>query len=59
MSKKRFTLISRIKEELDELETITYRINRAWESANNKDDELYLDSVALNLHGFYSCLIFF
>jgi len=56
MNKKELTLISRIEEELDELGTIVTRIGKAWKSASQRKDDLYLDSVALNLHGFYSCL---
>ena len=50
------TLLSRIYEELSELERIVGRIHKAWDSFLTKGDELYFDSVALNLHGFYSCL---
>ena len=49
-------MVSRINEELKEVHRITQRINNAWENAKTKKDDLYLDSVALNLHGFYSCL---
>jgi uncharacterized protein YutE (UPF0331/DUF86 family) len=54
MNKKILTLISRISEELSELDRILQRIEKAWASAETKMDELYLDSVALNLHGYYS-----
>jgi hypothetical protein len=56
MTRKDLTLISRINEELTELERIFDRTNKAWSSSVTTGDELYLDSVALNLHGFYSCL---
>jgi len=30
------------------------RVTDGWERAHRSNDDLYLDSVALNLHGFYS-----
>jgi hypothetical protein len=56
MTRKDLTLLSRIYEELSELERIVERIHKAWDSSLTTGDELYFDSVALNLHGFYSCL---
>ncbi len=56
MTRKDLTILSRIYEELSELERIVERIYKAWDSSITKGDELYFDSVALNLHGFYSCL---
>jgi len=56
MNKKYLTLISRIKDELSEIEQIVNRCQKAWENANISNDDLYLDSVALNLHGFYAGL---
>jgi len=56
MNKKYLTLISRIKDELSEIQQIVNRSQKAWENANLSNDDLYLDSVALNLHGFYAGL---
>ncbi len=44
----------RIRSELQEIEILVKRIELAWEHSLNSEDEFYLDSVALNLHGFYS-----
>jgi hypothetical protein len=47
-------LVERIRQELDELQRVMGRINEGWERARRSNDDYYLDSVALNLHGFYS-----
>lgn len=47
-------LIERIHQELKELRIVLTRINDGWERARRSNDDYYLDSVALNLHGFYS-----
>jgi hypothetical protein len=47
-------LIERIQQELPELHIVVKRINDGWERARRSNDDYYLDSVALNLHGFYS-----
>ncbi|MFL7867815.1 MAG: hypothetical protein AB8I58_03250 [Anaerolineales bacterium] len=49
-------LASRIRQELKDLERVLDRINEGWQRARRSDDDYYLDSVALNLHGFYSGL---
>jgi hypothetical protein len=55
MSRKEFAgLVKRIKQELDEIRIVISRIHHGWEQTRRLDDDLYLDSVALNLHGFYS-----
>jgi len=54
MKNKRLTFMSKIEEELIEIETLVLRTLKAWESAERTSDDLYLDSVALNLHGIYS-----
>ena len=54
MNKKYITLIGRIENELEEIEEIVAKIKNGWEKYNIKNDELYLDSVALNLHDYYS-----
>jgi uncharacterized protein YutE (UPF0331/DUF86 family) len=49
-------LASRIRQELSELKHVLERMSEAWKRARNSNDDFYLDSVALNLHGFYSGL---
>ena len=50
------TLAQRIRLELDDLERTQRAILRHWESAHavTIDQDAYLNSVALNLHGWYS-----
>jgi len=47
-------LTERIRQELVELEQVVARLSEAWQRARRSGDDFYLDSVALNLHGFYS-----
>jgi hypothetical protein len=47
-------LIERIRQEMDELQRVFGRISEGWERARRSNDDYYLDSVALNLHGLYS-----
>lgn len=49
-------LIDRIRGEMQDLEEVVQRALRAWHKAQNlsPEKEFYLDSVALNLHGFYA-----
>jgi uncharacterized protein YutE (UPF0331/DUF86 family) len=56
MNRKYLTLVSRIEEELSEIDKIVDRITTGWEYVKKTGDNYYLDSVALNLHGFYSAL---
>ncbi len=50
-------LAQRIRQECDELEHVLAVIRRHWESSKTAvDQDAYLNSVALNLHGFYSGL---
>jgi len=49
-------LADRIRQELGELERVIARIGDGWQRARRSNDDFYLDSVALNLHGFYSGL---
>lgn len=51
-------LIERIRGELADLEIIIGRAQRSWVKAQKMsgDQDAYLDSVALNLHSFYSAL---
>ncbi len=52
------TLAQRIQMELEELERTYLAILRHWQSAlsTGSDQDAYLNSVALNLHGWYSGL---
>ncbi len=54
MSDHLIRLAQRIREECDHLERVMARAQKAWERAQHTGDDLYLDSAALNLHGFYS-----
>ncbi len=56
MSERLVHLAVRIRAELAELDHIADRVAEAWERALSVGDDYYLDSVALNLHGFYSGL---
>ncbi|MCK8824315.1 hypothetical protein [Fuchsiella alkaliacetigena] len=56
MNKRYLTLISRIEDELSDLEEVVERVEKAWQRVEKSNDDLYLDSVALNLHGFYAGL---
>ena len=51
-------LAQRIKQEIEELEVALSTIQSHWERAGHSevDKRAYLNSVALNLHGFYSGL---
>jgi len=49
-------LAHRIRQELAEVEHVLGRIGEGWQRARRSNDDYYLDSVALNLHGFYSGL---
>jgi len=54
MSREYLVLAARIEAELLELEPLIDRVKTAWLKAEKTGDNLYLDSVALNLHGFYA-----
>jgi hypothetical protein len=56
MSKPGAVLAARIRTDLSELTLLVARAKQGWERAEKKDDDYYLDGVALNLHGFYSGL---
>lgn len=49
-------LALRIRNECDELARLVERAREAMSRAGESSDDLYLDSVALNLHGFYAGL---
>ncbi len=46
----------RISSELVELERVVTRAQEGWRRGQQAADDIYLDSVALNLHGFYAGL---
>ena len=53
MNRKQLSELShRIRQELAELERVIRRIGEGWQRARRSNDDYYLDSVALNLHGF-------
>ena len=56
MNRKNLTLLSRIEKEIKDLEKLIDKISSAWERVKETDDPFFIDSVALNLHGFYSAL---
>ena len=56
MSEEFVILAARIRSELPELERLVRRVNDGWQRAAQTGDDLYLDGVALNLHGFYNAL---
>ncbi len=49
-------LAQRIRDEVQDIERVIHRALRAWSHAHKlpEEQDVYLDSVALNLHGFYS-----
>lgn len=47
-------LVRRIRQELGELQRVLSRIQEGWELFRRSNEDLYLDGVALNLHGLYS-----
>ena len=51
-------LAQRIRDELEELERAVRRVERVWQAAQRvqADQDVYVDSAALNLHGFYAGL---
>ena len=56
MSQRLSKIARRISQELNELDRVVRRAQQAWRRSQQSDDDLYLDAVALNLHGFYSGL---
>jgi hypothetical protein len=49
-------LADRIVEELHEIEQVVDRSQQSWQQFQQSDDNLYIDSAASNLHGFYNGL---
>jgi hypothetical protein len=56
VTRKGALLAARIDSELSELRQVVDRTLQAWDKAAQQNDDFYLDSVALNLHAFYSGL---
>ncbi len=58
MSERYRVVAARIRQELSELERVVNRAERATTAARQRpeDQDLYLDSAALNLHDFYAGL---
>jgi len=56
MNKRYLTLAGRMREELSEIVQVVNRAQAGWERAKQTGDDFYLDSVALNLHSFYTAL---
>ncbi len=56
MSDRLLRLSDRIRNECQDLDRVVERAQEGWRRAERSTDELYLDSVALNLHGFYAGL---
>lgn len=56
MNSKLFKLAQEIMAEVEQLERSVIRASQGWQRYLDSDDQLYLDSVALGLHNFYSGL---
>jgi hypothetical protein len=56
VSKRLLKLGKRIRNEITELDRLIERAQEGWHRAQKSGDDFYLDSVALNLHGFYAGL---
>ena len=56
MTERLTRLAERIRSELVDLDRLVERAREGLRRAKRADDDLYLDSVALNLHGFYAGL---
>ena len=56
MSEHLLRLAQRIRDECSELARLVTRAQEGWHRAQQSSDDLYVDSVALNLHGFYAGL---
>jgi hypothetical protein len=49
-------LAIRIRQEMEDVEYTVKRASSGMEKAKQYQDDMYLDVVALNLHGFYSVI---
>jgi hypothetical protein len=47
-------LAERIRGDLHDIDRLVKRVAAGWNQAQRTNDDLYIDSVALNLHSFYS-----
>lgn len=56
MNERLSQVAQRIREGLAELDQVIQRAQAGWSWAQHTSDDLYLDGVALNLHGFYAGL---
>jgi len=56
MAGKGPVLASRILNEIAAIGLVVGRVESAWKAAAANNDEFYYDSVALNIHSFYSGL---
>jgi hypothetical protein len=56
VSERLLRLAQRIRDECHEVARLVERAQEGWRRAQQSSDELYVDSVALNLHGFYAGL---
>jgi len=58
VNKRYLELADRLRGELPDLDASMRKAERSWESVRiaHRDQDIYLDSVALNLHAFYSGL---
>lgn len=56
MNERLLRLANRIRDELGELARVLERAQEGWRRAYQWSDDLYLDGVALNLHGLYAGL---
>ncbi len=56
MNRRYLVIIGHLKSELEDLEKVIKRIQTGWMKAKTSGDDLYLDGISLNLHGFYAGL---
>ncbi len=56
MNEQLLRVARRIRNELDQVAQVLDRVQSGWRRAQTSSDDLYLDGVALNLHGFYAGL---
>ncbi len=56
MSERLLRLAQRIRVECQEVSRVLDRAREGWRRSLSSSDDLYLDGVALNLHGFYAGL---
>ncbi|MDQ7029097.1 MAG: hypothetical protein Q9O62_04640 [Ardenticatenia bacterium] len=56
MNEQLLQVARRIRDELGDMARVLDRAQEGWRRAQMSSDDLYLDGVALNLHGFYAGL---